>query len=190
MAVDGSVVADGRGRPVTVIASGGFGLGNLETSRGWGEGLRGTRCCFEYTRVEPWLPGPAPRRGADRDADEVLAVAAQVGATQAIGMSRGAVAVLAVLAEHPHPFRRVVLVVPPAGEAVGRYRQLLDGTGAAPADVEILALGMRGDRGHPAAVAQTWAEKLGGSVEILPSARQAPGVLDDMKAACWSFLNR
>lgn len=107
------------GEPVTVFASGGSGSGNLDGIRSWAAGVRGTRVFFPYGGVEPWAPGRAPRREADRDAAEARAVADQSGATRAVGMSRGARAVLGVLADDRARFDRVLVVIPPGGTAAG-----------------------------------------------------------------------
>jgi hypothetical protein len=52
-------------------------------------------------------------------------VADQSGATCAVGVSRGARALVGILADDPTRFDRIVLVIPPGGTAAGRYREWL-----------------------------------------------------------------
>jgi 3-oxoadipate enol-lactonase len=157
---------DGRGRPVTVFAPG--ERVPVDETRRRATGLRGTRLFFEYEGIpQPWPDGVRPRRQADRDADEVLAVADAYDASRAVGFSRGARAIVGLLAEQPDRFERIALVLPPGGNAVGRYTALLRSPAHVPA--EILVVGQRGDRGHPAAVAREWAERLGAHLEVFDS---------------------
>jgi pimeloyl-ACP methyl ester carboxylesterase len=112
------------------------------------------------------------RRQAERDAAEARAVANEYQVTQAIGFSRGARAVVGALADGPALFERVVLVAPPSGRAAGKYATWLGSltsTGRSDLTAEILVVGHGGDHGHPALVAQAWAEQLGAHLEILPS---------------------
>ncbi len=112
------------------------------------------------------------RREAERDAAEARAVASDHQVTQAIGFSRGARAIVGALAEDPALFQRVALVIPPGGSAAGKYSDWLNSLTSAERGemaAEILVLGNRGDQGHPARVAQAWAEQLGAHLEILPS---------------------
>jgi hypothetical protein len=187
------VFREGSGSPVTIFASGGPGLGNLSAARLLGARVKGTRAYFEYSRVEPWTPGRVPRREAERDAAEARAVADRFRATQAAGSSRGARALLGVLAEDPARFERVVLDLPPSGTAAGRYREWLktlppDPT-TPPTEADILILAWRGDSGHAAAVAEEWATCLGATLKQFPSMHRSPDVLEDMRAACQDFLN-
>jgi len=189
-----AVVRDGSGKPVTVFASGGFGDGNFEWMRLWGADVRGTRAFFKYDGVEPWAPGRPPRRRAERDAAEVRAVADHCGATFAVGMSRGACAIVGVLADQTSRFDRVVLVIPPAGTAAGRYREWLGelppSAATAVTTADILILAMRGDTGHPVNVAEDWASRLGAQLEVFPSAYRLPNVLEAMRERCQDFLNQ
>lgn len=190
----GAVVQDGFGDPVTVFASGGFGGGNFEGIRHWGAGVRGTRAFFRYGGIEPWAPGRPPRRGAERDAAELRAAADQSGATCAVGMSRGTCALLGVLADDTARFDRVVLVIPPAGTAAGRYREWLGElpvSAATPVtSADILILAMRGDSGHPVKVAEDWSNRLGTPLEVFPSTHRLPNVLTVMAERCQDFLNQ
>ncbi len=112
------------------------------------------------------------RRQADRDAAEARAVAIECGATQAIGFSRGARTVVGALAEDPTLLERVVLVISPGGQGVGKYSTWLASLPGAEREcltADIFVIGQRGDRGHPARVAEIWAEQLKARLEILPS---------------------
>ncbi len=91
---------------------------------------------------------------------------------QAIGFSRGARGIVGERAEEPALFDRVALVIPPGGSAAGEYSNWLSSlisAGRGGMAAEILVVGHRGDQGHPARVAQAWAEQLGAHLEILPS---------------------
>lgn len=186
------IVNDGAGTPTTVCAAGGIGAGNFDWMREWASGFGGTRVCFEYGTVEPWLPDRPPRRGAERDAAEVRAVADKSGATRAVGVSRGTFAVAGVLAEDPGRFDRVVLVIPAAGTAAGRYREWLmelpPDARTAVTGADILILAMRGDTGHPVKVAEDWASRLGAQLEVFQSAYRMPNVLDVMRDRSREFL--
>jgi pimeloyl-ACP methyl ester carboxylesterase len=171
-------VRRGRGRPVTVFASGqGAEIADTEALAA---GVRGTRLFFEYDRVAPWAatdlapPPRRPRREADRDADELLAVADHYGASRAVGISRGARAVIGALAEEPDRFERVALVLPPGGNAAGRYApwlaaRLADPIPPRPVEAELLVIGQRGDRVHPATLAEQWAQLLAARLEVFPT---------------------
>jgi hypothetical protein len=170
-------VRRGRGRPITVFASGqGAEIADTEALAA---GVRGTQAFFEYDSVAPWAasdvaPSPRrPRREADRDADEVLAVADHYGASRAVGISRGARAIIGALAEEPDRFDRVALVLPPGGHAVGRYAPWLAARAAGPPPppvrADLLVIGQRGDRVHPAALAEQWAQLLPARLEVFPS---------------------
>ncbi|MEQ7124183.1 hypothetical protein ABN034_06630 [Actinopolymorpha sp. B11F2] len=93
-------------------------------------------------------------------------------ATQAVGMSRGARAILGVLAEEPGRFDRVALILPPGGTAAGRYRSWLETLSTvkparvATTSTDVLVVGQRGDQGHPARVAEEWADRLAGRLEL------------------------
>lgn len=188
------IVVEGHGDPVTLFASGGIGGGNFDWMRTWSAGMPGTRVCFEYGAIEPWLPGRPPRREAERDAAEAGAVAGRCGATCAVGVSRGARAILGVLAEDIDRLDRVILVIPPGGTAAGRYREwlrLLPANAVMPVTgADILVLCMRGDTGHPVKVAQDWADRLGAEIEVFRSAYRMPDVLELMGRRCKEFLER
>ncbi len=165
------VVKRGRGRPFTLFAPGGQGE-DIETRMRYADHVAGTKIGFAYERSEHFAPLAHIPRQAERDAAEARAVASDYQATQAIGFSRGARAVVGALAEGPALFTRVALVVPPGGTAAGRYSDWLSSltsAGRREMTAEILVVGHRGDQGHPARVAQAWAEQLGADLEILPS---------------------
>lgn len=186
----------GRGSPVTVFAPG--GLGSIAEGRRWDVGVGGSRVFFANESIAPWQAADGakvrrPRREADRDADELFAVADECRATRAVGASRGARAIVGALAEQPDRFDRVVLVAPPGGTAAGRYAEHLaalptnEPAGAdrhtqwmaslaarrpiavEPPVADVLIIGRRGDQGHPARVASDWADRLAAGVELFPS---------------------
>jgi non-heme chloroperoxidase len=188
----------GRGLPVTVFAPG--GRGTIAEAQPWDVGFPGTRVFYENERIAPWdVPGSAspkrPRGAADRDADELLAVADKYEATRAVGMSRGARAIVGLLAGQPDRFERLALVLPPGGFAPGRYARWLASSlpsghssnaddryakwmaslsvsESTPAgrSAEILVVAQRGDQGHPVRVAEEWAGRLGDArLEVFPS---------------------
>ncbi len=107
----------GHGGPVTVFVHG-LG-GSIADTRPFGSGVAGTRV-FLHLRghgATPLPPGP----GADPDpgdiddlAAEVEAVLEATGATRALGVSLGALAVLRLLVRRPDALQRAVLVLPPA----------------------------------------------------------------------------
>src|SRR4051794_39078316 len=162
------VVTVGRGQPCTLFAPGGLGE-DLDHRMRYAKSVAGTKVGFGYEHSGHFDAIASLRRQADRDAAEVLAVAVEHEATRAVGFSRGARAVVGVLAESPHQFERVALVIPPGGRAAGKYASWLESRSAGVAGVEILVIGNRGDQGHPARVAETWAEQLGARLELLPS---------------------
>lgn len=186
------IVTAGAGEPIIVCAAGGIGAGNFDWMRSWTADFPGTQACFEYGTVEPWLPGRPPRRGAERDAAEARAVADKTGATRAVGVSRGTFAIAGVLADDADRFDRVVLVIPAAGTAAGKYREWLmrlPSVAAKPVTgADILILAMRGDIGHPVKVAEDWASRLGARLDVFQSAYRMPNVLDVMRQRCREFL--
>lgn len=165
------VVRRGRGRPFTLFAPGGQGE-DLETRMQYADQVKGTKIGFAYENSGHFEALARIRREADRDAAEVRAVASDHQVTQAIGFSRGARAIVGALAEEPALFERAALVIPPGGSAAGKYSDWLSSltsVGRREMAAEILVIGNQGDQGHPARVAQAWAEQLGAHLEILPS---------------------
>lgn len=170
--VDGvGVVRRGRGKPLTLFAPGGHGE-DLDIRMQYADGVPGSKIGFAYEDSGPFAAFGSIPRQAERDAAEVRAVAHHYQVTQAIGFSRGARAIVGALAEGPNLFERIVLVIPPGGNAAGKYSTWLDSltsTGRGSLTADILVVGHRGDQGHPARVAEAWAEQLGAHFEILPS---------------------
>jgi hypothetical protein len=165
------VVKRGRGKPFTLFAPGGRGE-DLENRMQFADQVGGTKIGFAYENSGYFETLARVRREAERDAGEASAVAREHQVTQAIGFSRGARAIVGALAEDPALFERVALVIPPGGSAAGKYSDWLGSltsTRRGEMTVGILVVGNRGDQGHPARVAEAWAEQLGADLEILPS---------------------
>jgi pimeloyl-ACP methyl ester carboxylesterase len=102
-------VTTGSGLPGTVFAHG--LAGSIETTRPFGSGVGGSRTFMHFrghgasTAVEtPWTYAAL--------AEDLRAVADQVGATQALGVSMGAGALCSLLARTPLRFERLVFVMP------------------------------------------------------------------------------
>ena len=166
-----ALVRDGRGSPVTIIARG--QSYRAADALGYGRGVHGSRLSFDYEESGYFESLPKLRREAERDAAEVLAVAVGQGASRAIGLSRGARAVVGAMADVPDLFERVVLVLPPGGHAAGRYAPWLASLSEEPApglNADVLVIARRGDAGHPVRVAEEWATALNGSLEVLTKA--------------------
>lgn len=181
-----TVLRAGRGRPVTLIVPG-QGRGPLPSApmlaatQWFAQDVRGTRLSFYYEESGHFDRVPPLRRQAERDAEETRVVADAVGATRALGISRGARALAGLLAHDPGRFERVVLVVPfgdlrPPSPS---YRAWLDSlptaaSGPPAGDTDFLVLGLRGDRGHPARAADEWARRLGARLELFPARGTVP----------------
>jgi hypothetical protein len=136
-------------------------------------GLKGTRLFFEYEQTGRLPTAPRIRRKADRDAFEVSAVAEEGRATQAVGFSRGARAVVGAMTQDPGLFERVLLVWPPNGWAAGNYASWVGHEKLKPERVvehsaEVLIVAQQLDRDHPIAMAEQWASALGARLEIFP----------------------
>ena len=137
----------------------------------YAKGVEGTTIGFVYGQSGQFAEVQHIRRQADRDAAEVRAVAHAHRATRAVGFSRGARAIVGALAEDAGLFERIVLAIPPGGTAAGKYSAWLESlpsAGRGELTSEILVIGDQLDRGHPAQVAETWAEQLGARFELLP----------------------
>lgn len=104
----------GHGTPVTIFAHG-LGGSTAET-RPLAIRVTGTRVLLDFRGhgASGALPG-----GWDYDllADDLLAVADEVGATRAVGLSLGAGALLRALSRDPKRFARIALVLPAAIDA-------------------------------------------------------------------------
>jgi pimeloyl-ACP methyl ester carboxylesterase len=111
------VVVLGEGGPVTVFAHG-LG-GSVAESRPLATRVEGTRVLFDF-------PGHGDsadlERGWDYDllADSLLAVADEVGATRAVGLSMGAGALLRALTRDPSRFDKLAFVLPAAIDGTRR----------------------------------------------------------------------
>lgn len=187
-----ALVRVGRGKPITLFAPGESrdpeqGIVQLRQAAA---NVRGTRLLFYYEQSGHFDEVPPLRRQAERDAAEILAVAEHHGASRALGVSRGARAILGALAEDPDAFERVVLVRPPGGNAVGYFREWLAGLtpGQANVGADILILGVRGDSFHPARVAEEWADRLGAHLEVFEKRGDPPGSAR-LQSAATDFLN-
>lgn len=97
----------GAGDPVTVVAHG-FGASAAET-RALVSAVPGTRV---LPTARGHLGGPPAGGGYAGLADDLLAAADAHHATQALGLSLGAAALLRLLTDHPTRFARVVLMLP------------------------------------------------------------------------------
>lgn len=152
-----SLLVTGSGAPVTVVAHG-LGASTAET-RPLVSGVPGTRL-FPVAAGHGDVPaGPAPYDYA-RLGSDLEQVADDSGATQALGVSMGAGALLSLLARRPDRFARVVLLLP---AALDRPR-----TDAAVLRLSGLAAAL--ERGDAPAVA-AWV-----AAELPPDLHDVPGV--------------
>jgi pimeloyl-ACP methyl ester carboxylesterase len=99
----------GTGAPVTVFAHG-LG-GSIVDTRPLASGVTGTRVFFHF-RGHGATTAPLTQWTYADLADELLAVADHVGASQALGVSMGAGALLRVLSRDPARFERAVFFLP------------------------------------------------------------------------------
>src|SRR4051794_7149504 len=93
-----TVLRQGRGEPRTLFVPGGSGDALAQRMR-YADRVAGTRVGFAYEQSGHFEGLAGIRREAERDAAEARAVAAAHAATQAIGFSRGARALVGVLAD-------------------------------------------------------------------------------------------
>lgn len=127
------VLTTGRGRPHTLLAHG--ATGSIATTRPYAGRVAGART-FVHQRGHGRSHRPTSTGwGYAELAADLWAVADAVGADRALGISMGAGALLAGLAQDPDRFARVVLVLPPVVDRVrsggatarlGRLADLLD----------------------------------------------------------------
>ena len=129
----------GTGGPVTVFAHG-LG-GSAAETRPLAARVPGTRVLLEF-RGHGASAALDDGWTYDGLADDLLAVADATGATQAVGLSLGAGALLRLLATRPDRFTRLALVLPAA----------LDATRADGATLRLQQLGAAIDRGDVATV--------------------------------------
>lgn len=107
---DLEVLTTGKGDPHSLFVHG--LAGSISTTRPYASAVRGT-CSFVHQRGHGRSFTPATEDwGYAELAADVRAVADQLGADRALGVSMGAGALLALLAEDPDRFERVVLVLP------------------------------------------------------------------------------
>jgi pimeloyl-ACP methyl ester carboxylesterase len=125
-----TALVTGSGAPVTVAAHG-LGASVAETRRLL-SGVAGRRVVYAARGHSGDVPEPFTY--ADLG-DDLLAVAAEHGATRALGVSMGAGALLSVLSRHPSRFDKVVLFLPGAldkprkDDAVRRFAALVAAMG-------------------------------------------------------------
>ena len=106
------LITTGSGLPATVFAHG--LTGSIETTRPFGSGVGGSRTFMHFQGYGASRAAQAPdiRPTYAALAGELRAVADQVGATQALGVSMGAGALCALVARTPLRFERLVFVMP------------------------------------------------------------------------------
>jgi hypothetical protein len=54
---------------------------------------------------------------------------------------------------------------------------------------QVLVVGQRGDRGHPARVAEEWADRLGARLELFPSGGLLTAHLERFRSVLTGFMN-
>jgi pimeloyl-ACP methyl ester carboxylesterase len=108
---DGSLeyLTTGSGFPATIFAHG--LAGSIQTTRPFGSGVRGSRTFLHFRGHGASGPVKGPWTYPAL-AGDLRAVADQVGATQALGVSMGAGALCSLLARTPLRFERLVFVMP------------------------------------------------------------------------------
>jgi hypothetical protein len=163
------IVKFGRGKPFTLFAPGGAG-DNLAVRMSYAGRVNGTKIGFAYEHSGHFESIARIRRQADRDAAEVLALAAEHKIRRAIGFSRGARAIVGALVEDADVFDRIALVIPPRATTAGKWMPWLESLSPTnkrtELSAEILVIADRVDAGHPVDVAQFWAEQLGARLEV------------------------
>ncbi|MFB9905162.1 alpha/beta fold hydrolase [Allokutzneria oryzae] len=104
--------AHGSGDPVTLVVP---GLGTTPgEARLPASGLSGTRVVLTLPGHGDAPDAPSGYWRYERVADDVDAIAAEVGATAAIGTSLGAAALINLVAREPRRFERLALLIPAA----------------------------------------------------------------------------
>lgn len=157
---DLEVLTTGRGEPHTLFVHG--LAGSISTTRPYAARVAGTRS-FLHLRGHGRSHVPKDEEwGYAELAAEVWSVADRLGARRALGVSMGAGALLAGLAQDPDRFERVVLVLPaaidePRGDAamrrLGRLAARVEAGDARPVASHLLAEQPEPVRADPAVVA-------------------------------------
>lgn len=178
------LLTTGRGEPHTLFVHG--LAGSIGTTRPYAGAVAGTRS-FVHLRGHGSSPMPPGKWGYAELGTEVRAAADAVGARRALGVSMGAGAVLAALAEDPDRFDRVVLVIPAALDGVredtglsglGRLADRLEAGDLDGAAAEILAEQPATVHDDPAVVdwcqdrareLASWGEGLVRALRVVPS---------------------
>jgi pimeloyl-ACP methyl ester carboxylesterase len=174
-------LVSGSGAPVTVF---GHGMtSSIAQTRPFGSGVPGTRVYLHFaghgrTSVPPQGWSYAALAG------QLRAVADEVGATRALGVSLGSHALLSLIAQTPDRFDRLVFVLPAGLDTpAGRPERLALADRIEARDVEGIAALLRGDQ--PAAVrdlpavrlwARRRADELAGSA-LAVAAREVPPLI-------------
>jgi pimeloyl-ACP methyl ester carboxylesterase len=155
-------ITTGSGLPATVFAHG--LTGSIETTRPFGSGVKGSRTFFHFQGHGGSVAAETPWTYPEL-ASQLRSVADHVGATQALGVSMGAGALCALLADTPSRFDRVVFVLPAVLDRPGpddapphTARSVLAAV-AAPA----LVIAQEQDPAHPVWVAEQLAASLPGA---------------------------
>lgn len=141
----------GEGGPVTVFAHG-LG-GSVAETRPLATRVPGTRVLLDF-RGHGASDGQPGGWDYDSLADDLLAVADEMSATQAVGLSLGSGALLRALSRDANRFDRLAFVLPAA----------IDGTRRDGATARLLRLGAAIDRGDARAAADVLLEELPDSV--------------------------
>lgn len=149
----------GQGRPHTIFAHG--LAGSIATTRPFGSGVTGAKTFLHF----PGHGGsPVPARRVDYGvlAAGLRAVADEVGADQALGVSMGAGAVCRELSRQPDRWQRLVFVLP----------ALIDRPRADEAYRSLSSLGRLVDAGDAAGIAAHLLRHEPPQVRLSPAARQ------------------
>lgn len=171
----------GSGEPVTVF---GHGMtSSIAQTRPFGSGVSGTRAYLHFaghgrTTVPPQGWSYAALAG------QLRSVADAVGATRALGVSLGAHSLLALVAETPERFERLVFVLPAGLDTpAGRPERLALADRIEHRDVEAVAAILRDEQ--PAAVrdlpaVRLWARRRAGELSgsaVATAAREVPPLI-------------
>lgn len=178
------VLTTGRGEPHTLFVHG--LAGSIATTRPYAGAVRGSRT-FVHLRGHGASPMPPGEWGYAELAQEARAAADAVGARRALGVSMGAGALLAALADDPDRFERVVLVIPAALDAPrpdtglsghARLADRLEAGDVEGAAAEILAEQPEAVQGDPAVVdwcrdrareLASWGDPLVRALRVVPA---------------------